>query len=169
MRGKTPHSHRWPESDLPIVDNDEDDDFDDDDEDDDDVSEDDEPLELEIDTEPRTVLITGACGNIGRKLRAAWEDVYDLILLDAAADEDDPEVFKVDLSELDEEWITHFHGVDTVVHLAANSNELCVARRIDPAQHRRHGQRVQRRGARRRRPHRLRQLEPCHGRLQGRG
>jgi NAD+ dependent glucose-6-phosphate dehydrogenase len=122
--GKTPHSHHWPESDLPIIDNDEDEDFDDDDEDGDDVSEDDEPLELEVDTEPRTVLITGACGNIGRKLRTAWEDVYDLILLDAAADEDDPEVFKVDLSELDEEWITHFHGVDTVVHLAANSNEL---------------------------------------------
>src|SRR3954452_24704964 len=91
--GKTPHSHHWPESDLPIVDSD-DEDFDDDDEDEDDVSEDDDPLELEIDTEPRTVLITGACGNIGRKLRAAWEDVYDLILLDAAADEDDPEVFK---------------------------------------------------------------------------
>ena len=42
-----------------------------------------------VDSEPRTVLITGACGNIGRKLRAAWEDVYDLILIDAAADEDD--------------------------------------------------------------------------------
>ena len=29
------------------------------------------------------MLITGACGNIGRKLRAAWDDVYDLVLLDA--------------------------------------------------------------------------------------
>ena len=28
------------------------------------------------------VLITGACGNLGRKLRAAWTDVYDLILID---------------------------------------------------------------------------------------
>ena len=25
-----------------------------------------------------------------------------------------------DLAVLDEDWITHFHGVDTVVHLAAN-------------------------------------------------
>ena len=71
------------------------------------------------------MLITGACGNIGRKLRAAWEDVYDLILLDANPGEDDHDVFKADLSVFDEEWITHFHGVDTVVHLAANSNELC--------------------------------------------
>ena len=41
---------------------------------------------------PRTVLITGARGNIGRKLRAAWADTYDLILLDSAVNADDPEV-----------------------------------------------------------------------------
>jgi nucleoside-diphosphate-sugar epimerase len=117
--GGKPHTHRSPESDLPIIDPDEDEDFDDDE-----GQEDEEPLELDIDSEPRTVLITGACGNIGRKLRAAWEDEYDLILLDAAAEDDDPEVFKADLSVFDEDWITHFHGVDTVVHLAANSNEL---------------------------------------------
>jgi nucleoside-diphosphate-sugar epimerase len=29
-----------------------------------------------------------------------------------------------DLAELDDEWITHFHGVDTVIHLAANPNEF---------------------------------------------
>lgn len=79
--------------------------------------------EFDVDDEPRTVLITGACGNIGRKLRTAWEDVYDLILLDSDPGEDDAEVFKVDLAEFDEEWITHFHGVDTVVHLAANRDE----------------------------------------------
>ena len=28
-----------------------------------------------------------------------------------------------DLAILDEDWITHFHGVDTVVHLAANGDE----------------------------------------------
>ncbi len=75
------------------------------------------------DDDPRVVLITGACGNVGRKLRAAWEDEYDLILLDAAPGEDDAEVFKVDLAEFDEGWITHFHGVDTVVHLAADRDE----------------------------------------------
>src|SRR3954452_14092171 len=126
--GGKPHAHRPGESDLPIIDPDEDDEFDDDDDEDEDEDEEfetEEVLEAEIDSEPRTVLITGACGNIGRKLRAAWEDVYDLILIDAAADEDDPEVYKADLSLFDEEWITHFHGVDTVVHLAANSNERC--------------------------------------------
>lgn len=79
--------------------------------------------DFDADDESRTVLITGACGNIGRKLRTAWEDVYDLILLDAEPGEDDPDVFKVDLADFDEEWITHFHGVDTVVHLAADRDE----------------------------------------------
>ncbi|HMF38183.1 MAG TPA: NAD-dependent epimerase/dehydratase family protein, partial [Isosphaeraceae bacterium] len=115
------HAHREPESDLPIINPDDDDDLDDYDED----TEEDEALDLDLDSEPRIVLITGACGNIGRKLRAAWEDVYDLILLDSNPGEDDSDVFQADLSVFDEDWITHFHGVDTVVHLAANSNELC--------------------------------------------
>ena len=41
------------------------------DEDEDDIEADDEPDEEEIGDEPRTVLITGASGNIGRKLRVA--------------------------------------------------------------------------------------------------
>jgi nucleoside-diphosphate-sugar epimerase len=90
----------------------------------DDLPEEEESLDLEVDSEPRVVLITGACGIIGRKLRAAWEDVYDLILLDANPGAGDEDVFRADLSVFDEEWITHFHGVDTVVHLAANSNEF---------------------------------------------
>jgi nucleoside-diphosphate-sugar epimerase len=84
----------------------------------------DESLPEAIEGEPRTVLITGACGNIGRKLRAAWADVYDLVLIDQAASADDPEVIAADLSILDDDWITHFHGVDTVVHLAANADDL---------------------------------------------
>ncbi len=113
------HADREPERDLPVIDP-EDEDFDDYD----DEPEDDEALDLDMESEPRVVLITGACGNIGRKLRAAWEDVYDLILIDANPGDDD-EVFQADLSVFNEDWITHFHGVDTVVHLAANSNELC--------------------------------------------
>lgn len=77
-----------------------------------------------IEDERRTVLITGACGNIGRKLRAAWADRYDLVLIDVAADREDPAVIVADLAELDDRWITHFHGVDTVVHLAANPDEF---------------------------------------------
>jgi nucleoside-diphosphate-sugar epimerase len=92
----------------------------------DDLDIDDESLPDAIEDEPRTVLITGACGNIGRKLRAAWADAYDLVLIDAAASPDDPDVIAANLTVLDDDWITHFHGVDTVVHLAANSNELAV-------------------------------------------
>jgi nucleoside-diphosphate-sugar epimerase len=76
-----------------------------------------------ISDEPRTILITGACGNIGRKLRAAWDDVYDLVLIDINAGPEDTEVEAADLSEFDEEWMALFHGVDTVIHLAATPNE----------------------------------------------
>jgi hypothetical protein len=93
-----------------------------DDEEDDDL--DDEALTEAIEGEPRTILITGACGHIGRKLRAAWTDVYDMVLIDKVAGEDDPEVIEADLAILDDDWITHFHGVDTVVHLAANPDEF---------------------------------------------
>ncbi|MDR3636850.1 MAG: NAD(P)-dependent oxidoreductase [Isosphaeraceae bacterium] len=80
--------------------------------------------EEDLEDGPRTVLITGACGNIGRKLRAAWSEIYDLVLLDVNADPDDPDVIGADLSVLDDDWITHFHNVDTVVHLAANPSEF---------------------------------------------
>lgn len=86
---------------------DEDDDLDEDEEDDDDDYDD-----------VRTVLITGASGNLAQKLRAAWSDTYDLVLIDKVANHDD-EVIVADLAEFDERWLTHFHGVDTVVHLAA--------------------------------------------------
>lgn len=108
-------------SELPIIDLDEDDDeeaFDDD------LVDDEEYDEELMESEPRAVLITGACGNLGRKLRAAWTDVYDLVLIDKDVSDDDPEVIEADLSVLDDEWMTHFHGVDTVVHLAANSDEF---------------------------------------------
>ena len=91
------------------------------------LDEDDDELESDLEEEegmgdgPRTILITGADGNIGRKLRAAWEEVYDLVLVDI--DSDDPEVDSADLSQVDEEWMALFHGVDTVVHLAANPSE----------------------------------------------
>lgn len=106
--------------DLPIVDPEEEDDIDDFDDEDDEPELDEEALSESIEEETRTVLITGACGNIGRKLRAAWTDVYDLVLIDRSADEDDPDVIVADLETMDDDWITHFHGVDAVVHLAAN-------------------------------------------------
>ena len=64
-RDKT-HPHPAHASDLPIINPNDDEDFD---EDFDDEDPDEEALDLEMDSEPRVVLITGACGNIGRKLR----------------------------------------------------------------------------------------------------
>jgi NAD+ dependent glucose-6-phosphate dehydrogenase len=103
------------------------DDFDDDDDDDggDDVFDDDNDEDDDDDEfdDVRVVLITGASGNIAQKLRAAWADLYDMILIDKEASPDDREVIIADLSVLDEGWLTHFHGVDTVIHLAANPND----------------------------------------------
>ncbi len=101
--------------DLPIVD-----DLGDDDQA---VVEDEDYEEDEVDEGPRTVLITGANGNIGRKLRAAWEERYDLVLVDIDAAPEDPDVVAADLSVIDDQWMALFHGVDTVVHLAGNPNE----------------------------------------------
>jgi nucleoside-diphosphate-sugar epimerase len=72
--------------------------------------------------EPPTVLITGASGNIGRKLREAWADRYDLILLDAR-DDGDEEVIAADLSTWDDDWVALFDEADAVVHLAADPRE----------------------------------------------
>jgi nucleoside-diphosphate-sugar epimerase len=71
-----------------------------------------------------TVLITGACGNLGRKLREAWRGVYDLIPLDRVADPHDPEVIAADLAVFDPDWVDLFDEADAVVHLAANPSEF---------------------------------------------
>jgi NAD+ dependent glucose-6-phosphate dehydrogenase len=57
------------------------------------------------------VLITGAAGNLGRKLAAHWHDRHDLVLLDR------PEG---DLADWDERWVNRFAGVEAVVHLAGD-------------------------------------------------
>ncbi len=83
-----------------------------------------EELAAEFGESCRSVLITGARGNIARKLRDAWEDLYDLILLDIEEDPDDPEIIQADLSVWDQRWVDLFVGVDTVVHLAGNRDEF---------------------------------------------
>jgi hypothetical protein len=114
-------------SELPIVNLNEDGAYEDDEDfvDDEDFEDDEDEVYDEdlIESEPRSVLITGACGNLGRKLRSAWTDVYDMVLIDGQAPDDDSDVIAADLSVLDEDWMTHFHGVDTVVHLADDSSE----------------------------------------------
>lgn len=82
---------------------------------------------LDPDDEPaddvRTVLITGAAGNLGRKLRAAWADRYEIIAIDAKPDPDDPDLIVADLAEWDADWVDLLDETDVVVHLAANPSE----------------------------------------------
>lgn len=66
----------------------------------------------------RTVLITGACGNLGSKLRQHLEGRYDLRLLDLDP-KGDHAVVQADLADYHADWASQFRGVDTVVHLAA--------------------------------------------------
>lgn len=67
----------------------------------------------------KTVLITGAAGNLGTKLRLHLEGRYALRLLDRDP-RGDPAIVLADLSRWDERWVANFAGVDTVVHLAAD-------------------------------------------------
>ena len=78
--------------------------------------------EDDLGDEVRSVLITGANGNIGKKLRAAWGDAYDLLLIDRD-DGGDPEVVAADLADWSDSWVGLFEGVDTVIHLAANPSD----------------------------------------------
>lgn len=71
----------------------------------------------------RVVVITGASGNLGVKLRehlAARGD-YELRLIDIDP-RSDPNVQAADLSLVDSAWTDRFAGADAVVHLAANAN-----------------------------------------------
>jgi uronate dehydrogenase len=68
----------------------------------------------------RTVLITGAAGNIGTKLRAHFSSLgWTLRLLDVDA-RGDAAIQAADLAEWDDAWVGQFAGVDTVIHLAGN-------------------------------------------------
>lgn len=67
----------------------------------------------------KTVLITGAGGNLGTKLRTHFAPLgWRLRLLDADA-RGDAEIAAADLSLWDEAWVSQFAEVDAVVHLAA--------------------------------------------------
>jgi NAD+ dependent glucose-6-phosphate dehydrogenase len=68
----------------------------------------------------RTVLITGAGGNIGTKLRTHFSGLgWTLRLVDIDA-RGDPAIQAADLAEWDDTWVAQFAGVDTVIHLAGN-------------------------------------------------
>ena len=67
----------------------------------------------------RTILITGAAGNVGAKITAHFRETTDheLRLLDKRASGD---IVAADFGAWDEAWAKHFAGVDTVIHLAGN-------------------------------------------------
>jgi NAD+ dependent glucose-6-phosphate dehydrogenase len=68
----------------------------------------------------RTVLITGAAGNIGTKLHAHFSHLgWKLRLLDIDT-HGDGAIQNADLAEWDDAWVTQFAGVDAVIHLAGN-------------------------------------------------
>jgi uronate dehydrogenase len=69
--------------------------------------------------DPRTILITGAAGNLGAKLRRHLEGRFPLRLLDRDP-RGDPAITAADLSEWRPDWLRLFDGADTVVHLAAD-------------------------------------------------
>jgi uronate dehydrogenase len=66
-----------------------------------------------------TVLITGAAGNLGGKLRRHLEGRYDLRLLDIDP-RGDAAITRADLARWDEGWVNLFRGAESVVHLAAD-------------------------------------------------
>jgi len=71
----------------------------------------------------KRVLITGAAGNLGRKLTQHLQGRYDLRLLDRQSS-DEGNVQIAHLEHWDPALVQHFAGVDTVVHLAANPNPM---------------------------------------------
>lgn len=66
-----------------------------------------------------TVLITGAAGNLGGKLRRHLEGRFPLRLLDQSTSGADG-IGAANLSQWDPGWAEQFQGVAAVVHLAAN-------------------------------------------------
>lgn len=71
-------------------------------------------------SERSTVLITGAAGNLGSKLRRHLETSFDLRLLDRVSG-GDPAITEADLGEWDPRWAGQFAGAAVVVHLAADA------------------------------------------------
>jgi nucleoside-diphosphate-sugar epimerase len=69
--------------------------------------------------ERKIILITGAAGNLGAKLRQHLEGRYTLRLLDINP-LCDPAIIRADLARWDLDWVEHFRDVDTVIHLAAD-------------------------------------------------
>ncbi|MFN0206999.1 MAG: NAD-dependent epimerase/dehydratase family protein [Planctomycetota bacterium] len=71
----------------------------------------------------QTIVLTGAAGNIGRKLRAHWGDRHRIRAVDCNP-RGDESILRADLATQVGLWSSSFAGADTVVHLAANAHPL---------------------------------------------
>jgi len=71
-------------------------------------------------THAKTILITGAAGNLGRKLRMHLSDRCSLRLLDRDP-RSDMDVVSADLAVWNQAWVELFAGVDTVYHFAGDA------------------------------------------------
>jgi nucleoside-diphosphate-sugar epimerase len=67
----------------------------------------------------RRILLTGASGNIGRKLSSGLRERYEALLLDRNADVG-AGIEHADFTRFRKDWVRHFTSVDVVLHLAAN-------------------------------------------------
>jgi nucleoside-diphosphate-sugar epimerase len=70
----------------------------------------------------KTVLITGATGSIGTKVRQHFADRDIRLILLCLNPKNDPDVMTADLSHYDETWARQFEKVDAVIHLAGDPN-----------------------------------------------
>ena len=68
----------------------------------------------------KTVVLTGAGGSIGRKLRSHFEALGATLRLLCLNSAGDPSVATADLSVYDETWAGHFESADAVIHLAGD-------------------------------------------------
>jgi uronate dehydrogenase len=71
-------------------------------------------------TEQTRVLITGAAGNLGAKLRRHLQGRYDLRLLDIEP-RGDRAIIPADMTRWNAAWVEQFDRVHAVVHLAASA------------------------------------------------
>jgi NAD+ dependent glucose-6-phosphate dehydrogenase len=79
----------------------------------------------------KKVVITGAAGNMGRKLseHLAGLGGYDLRLLDVTGGD---KIIGADLTRYEDAWVEHFTDADAVVHLAADRSPSAPWSRIVP-------------------------------------
>jgi NAD(P)-dependent dehydrogenase (short-subunit alcohol dehydrogenase family) len=68
----------------------------------------------------KTVLITGATGSIGTKLRDHFSSRGARLRLLCLNPKNDPDVITADLSHFDDTWAREFENVDAVIHLAGD-------------------------------------------------